>query len=48
MIKRGSAGYDKQFGYKNPLQVPSWKKSPSNVGLGEATQNVKAHRCVRG
>ena len=31
-----------QFGYKNPLQVPKLEKITVNVGLGEATQNVKA------
>src|SRR5574341_225792 len=31
----------KEFGYKNPLQVPKLDKITVNVGLGEATQNVK-------
>src|SRR4029453_2361011 len=31
-----------QFGYKNPLQVPKLEKITVNVGLGEATQNIKA------
>ena len=30
-----------EFGYKNPLQVPKLDKITVNVGLGEATQNVK-------
>src|SRR3982751_707369 len=30
-----------QFGYKNPLQVPKLEKITVNVGLGEATQNIK-------
>src|SRR5262244_2670857 len=31
----------KEFGYKNPMQVPRLKKITVNVGLGEATQNIK-------
>ncbi len=31
----------KEFGYKNPLQVPRLEKITLNVGLGEAVQNVK-------
>jgi large subunit ribosomal protein L5 len=31
----------KQFSYKNRLQVPRLKKVVVNVGLGEATQDVK-------
>jgi large subunit ribosomal protein L5 len=31
----------KEFGYKNPLQVPRLEKIALNVGLGEATQNIK-------
>jgi len=31
----------KEFGYKNPLQVPRLEKVTLNVGLGEATQNIK-------
>jgi large subunit ribosomal protein L5 len=31
----------KEFGYKNPLQVPRLEKVTVNVGLGEATQNAK-------
>jgi len=31
----------KQFGYKNKLQVPRLEKVVVNVGLGEATQDVK-------
>ena len=31
----------KEFGYKNSLQVPKLDKITVNVGLGEATQNVK-------
>lgn len=32
----------KEFGYKNPMQVPRLNKITINVGLGEATQNAKA------
>jgi large subunit ribosomal protein L5 len=32
----------KEFGYKNPLQVPRLEKVTLNVGLGEALQNIKA------
>lgn len=31
----------KEFGYKNPLQVPRLEKITLNVGLGEAIQNAK-------
>jgi len=31
----------KEFGYKNTMQVPRLEKITLNVGLGEATQNVK-------
>ena len=31
----------KQFGYKNPMAVPRVQKVVVNMGLGEATQNVK-------
>jgi large subunit ribosomal protein L5 len=31
----------KQFGYKNPLQVPRLDKIVINMGVGEATQDVK-------
>lgn len=31
----------KEFGYKNPLQVPRLEKITLNAGLGEAVQNVK-------
>ena len=32
----------KEFGYKNPMAVPKIEKIVVNMGLGEATQNVKA------
>lgn len=31
----------KEFGYKNPMQVPKFVKVVVNVGLGEAIQNPK-------
>jgi len=31
----------KEFGYKNPFQVPKLTKIVVNIGLGEATQNPK-------
>lgn len=32
----------REFGYKNPLQVPRVEKIVINVGLGEAIQNARA------
>lgn len=32
----------KEFSYKNPMQVPTVKKVVVNIGMGEAIQNVKA------
>jgi large subunit ribosomal protein L5 len=32
----------REFGYKNPLQVPRLEKIVINVGLGEAIQNARA------
>ena len=32
----------KEFGYRNTMQVPRLEKITINVGVGEATQNVKA------
>src|SRR4030067_3114266 len=32
----------KEFGYKNAMQVPRLEKITLNIGLGEATQNIKA------
>ncbi len=32
----------KEFGYKNPMQVPRLEKITLNIGVGEATQNIKA------
>ena len=32
----------KEVGYKNSMQVPRLEKITVNVGLGEATQNIKA------
>ena len=31
----------KEFGYKNPMQVPKLVKIVLNMGVGEATQNIK-------
>lgn len=31
-----------EFGYKNAMQVPRLQKITLNVGVGEATQNIKA------
>jgi large subunit ribosomal protein L5 len=31
----------KEFDYKNPMQVPRLEKITLNVGIGEATQNIK-------
>ncbi len=31
----------KEFGYKNPFQVPRLEKITVNIGLGEAIQNIK-------
>ncbi len=32
----------KEFSYKNPMQVPRLEKITINIGLSEATQNIKA------
>jgi large subunit ribosomal protein L5 len=32
----------KEFRYRNPMQVPRLEKITLNVGIGEATQNIKA------
>jgi large subunit ribosomal protein L5 len=32
----------REFGYKNPMQVPRIEKVVVNIGLGEAIQNAKA------
>jgi len=32
----------KEFNYKNPMQVPSVNKVVVNIGLGEVIQNAKA------
>src|SRR5712671_5814354 len=31
----------KEFGYKNPMEVPKLLKVAVNIGMGEATQNPK-------
>ena len=32
----------KEFNYKNPMQVPTFNKVVVNIGLGEVIQNAKA------
>jgi large subunit ribosomal protein L5 len=32
----------KEFNYKNPMQVPALHKVVVNIGMGEAIQNAKA------
>jgi large subunit ribosomal protein L5 len=39
--KEAVPGLQKQFGYTNPMAVPKVEKIIINMGLGEATQNVK-------
>ena len=34
-------GLKKEFGYKNVMAIPKLEKVVVNMGLGEATQNVK-------
>jgi len=36
------AALQKEFNYKNPMQVPSLDKVVVNIGLGEVIQNAKA------
>jgi large subunit ribosomal protein L5 len=31
----------KEFGYKNPMEIPRLQKIVVNIGVGEATQNIK-------
>ncbi|MDQ6660696.1 MAG: 50S ribosomal protein L5 [Chloroflexota bacterium] len=35
-------GMQKEFNYKNPMQVPAVNKVVVNIGMGEAIQNAKA------
>jgi len=35
-------GLQKEFNYKNPMQVPTVHKVVVNIGMGEAIQNAKA------
>ena len=35
-------GLQKEFNYKNPMQVPTVNKVVINIGMGEAIQNAKA------
>src|SRR5438034_269631 len=39
--KQGVPALMKEFGYKNPMQVPKLDRIVLNVGMGEAIQNVK-------
>lgn len=39
--ERGVAKLQKEFGYKNVMQVPRLVKVVLNIGIGEATQNAK-------
>jgi len=36
----------KEFGYKNPMQVPKLVKIVLNMGVGEATQNIRIDAAV--
>ncbi len=38
----------KEFGYKNPMQVPKVEKVVLNMGLGEAIQNIKVLESAQG
>ena len=35
-------GLQKEFNYKNPMQVPGVHKVVVNIGMGEVIQNAKA------
>src|SRR5437773_123245 len=39
--QQGVPALMKEFGYKNPMQVPKLDRIVLNVGMGEAIQNVK-------
>jgi large subunit ribosomal protein L5 len=41
-LKEVVPGLQKEFNYKNPMQVPSIHKVVVNIGMGEAVQNSKA------
>ena len=41
-LKEVVPGLQKEFSYKNPMQVPRVHKVVVNIGMGEAIQNAKA------
>ncbi len=41
-------GLQKEFNYKNPMQVPKVHKVVVNIGMGEAIQNAKAMEAAVG
>ncbi|HLI71800.1 MAG TPA: 50S ribosomal protein L5 [Ktedonobacteraceae bacterium] len=41
-LKEVVPGLQKEFHYKNPMQVPAVHKVVVNIGMGEAIQNAKA------
>jgi large subunit ribosomal protein L5 len=41
-LKEVVPGLQKEFNYKNPMQVPAIHKVVVNIGMGEAIQNAKA------
>lgn len=41
-LKEVVPGLQKEFNYKNPMQVPGVHKVVVNIGMGEAIQNAKA------
>lgn len=41
-LKEVVPGLQKEFNYKNPMQVPTVHKVVVNIGMGEAIQNAKA------
>jgi large subunit ribosomal protein L5 len=41
-LKEVVPGLQKEFNYKNPMQVPAVHKVVVNIGMGEAIQNAKA------
>jgi large subunit ribosomal protein L5 len=43
-----AAEMTKQFGYKNPMQVPRVEKVTLNIGLGEARENARAVESATG
>ncbi len=41
-LKEVVPGLQKEFNYKNPMQIPTFHKVVVNIGMGEAIQNAKA------